>query len=168
MWTGISVATVIVLAAGAGAYYVRHHIPAEIIPDIRAGIAARNVTNPDARIHKFLEERYGSLKNPANRERVFKSFFNVNHIRAMQILVRHSPPDQRQANIQAMAHWVSHYRQTMSPKEKTKLGDYFQSALGKNALKRATAQYMKQDAAYRCANVPVITELMKTLSAIKQ
>ena len=39
LWTAISVVVLVVIVSVAGIYYVRRHIPAEIIPDIRAAIA---------------------------------------------------------------------------------------------------------------------------------
>lgn len=168
LWAGILVVALIAVVSVAGIYYIRRHIPAEIIPDIRAAIAARNVADPDARLHKYLEGLYGSLDNPANRERAFVAFFDANHIKAMQILVRHSPPNQRSANIQAMARWVSDYRQSLSPQEKSALGNYFASSAGQAALENATAQFMSQDAVYRCDTVPVITELMTTLNEVRK
>src|ERR1035438_2320480 len=126
LWTGISALVLVTVATIVGICYFRRHIPAEIIPDIRAAIAARNVPDPDARLKKYLTGLYGSLDDPTNRERVFEDFFNVKHIKAMQIHVNHSPPEQRLANIQAMSNWISDYRQNMSPEEKSTLGDYFQ------------------------------------------
>jgi len=160
------VAVLLVLAGMYGVHYYRRHIPAELIPDIRAAIAARGEPDPDARLHKFLEGVYGSLDDPANRERAFKGFFNANHIKAMQILVKHSPPTQRQANIEAMSRWVSSYRQNMTPQEQNDLGNYFKSGAGQNSLQAATALFMAQDAVYRASTVPVIMELMTTLQAV--
>jgi hypothetical protein len=167
VWAGISVAVLSTVAIIAGTHYFHRYIPAEIVPDIRAAIAARG-PDPDARIHQYLEGLYGSLDDPANRERTFEGFFNVNHIQAMQILVSHTPSKYRQADIQAMARWVSDYRQNMSAQEKRALGDYFQSGDGQSVLQSATAQFMTQDAEYRSATVPVITELMTTLNALKK
>ena len=168
LWTGISIVVLAAVVSLAGIYYVRRHIPAEIVPDIRAAIAARHETDPDARLHKYLEGLYGPLDDPANRQRAFVAFFDANHIKAMQILVRHSPPGQRSANIQAMARWVSDYRQNLSPSETSALGNYFATAAGQSALQNATAQFMSQDAVYRSATVPVITELMITLNAVRK
>jgi len=168
LWTGFLMIVLITAATIAGIHYLRRHIPAEIIPDIRAAIDARNLTDPDARLNKYLTGLYGSLDDPAHRERAFEDFFNPNHIKAMQIIVKHSPADQRLANIQAMARWIANYRQSMSPQEKSALGDYFQSSAGQTSLQDATAQFMSQDGIYRSATVPVITELMTTLNAVKR
>lgn len=166
LWAGGLAAALLVLTVVSGAYYFHRHIPAELIPDLRAAIAARGEHDPDARLHKYLEGVYGSLDDPANREKVLKGFFSADHIKAMQFLVKHSPPTQRQANIQAMSRWVSNYRQTMSPQEKSDLGAYFQSGDGRTSLQGATALFMAQDAVYRANTVPVITELMTTLHAV--
>lgn len=168
LWSGGAAAALLVLAISSGVYYYHRHIPAELIPDIRAAIAARNEPDPDARLRKYLAGLYGSLDDPANRERVFTNFFNPNHIKAMQLLVKHSPPNQRQANIQAMSRYISNYRQTMSPQEKSDLGGYFQSGAGRASLQAATALFMSQDAVYRANTVPVVTELMTTLRAVRQ
>jgi hypothetical protein len=168
VWSIGAMAALLVLATLSGAYYFHRHLPAELIPDIRAAIAARNEPDPDARLRKYLEGLYGSLDDPAHRERAFKDFFNPNHIKAMHILVKHSPPDQRQANIQATSRWVSSYRHSMSPQEKNDLGDYFQSGAGQTSLHAATALFMAQDAVYRANTVPVVTELMTTLHAVSK
>jgi hypothetical protein len=168
LWAGGALAALLVLATLAGLYYFHRHLPAELIPDIRAAIAARHESDPDARLRKYLEGLYGSLEDPANREKAFKDFFNPNHIKAMQLLVKHSPPDQRLANIQAASRWVSSYRQSMSSQEKSDLGDYFQSGAGRGSLQAATSLFMAQDAAYRANTVPVITELMTTLQAVRK
>lgn len=164
----VLVAAAGVLATVAGLHYLHKHIPAEIIPDIRAAIAARHIADPNARLARYLERLYGPLDKPANRERAFKDFFNANHIKAMQLIVKHAPPGQRRANIQAMAQWISNYQQTMSPDEKTALAAYFQSSAGQAALQAATAQFMQQDAVYRCETVPVITQLMSTLATVNK
>jgi hypothetical protein len=161
-------AAVTMVAVLAGLYYVRTHIPKEIIPDIRAAISARGVADPDARFKKYMESRYGSMDDPANREHAFEDFFNRNHIVAMQLIVKHSPPDQRRANIRATANWLSNYRQNMSPQEKADLANYFQSDEGRAALQGATAQFMNQDAEYRSSTTPVINQLMTILSGVKQ
>lgn len=164
---GLMVA-IVILAVAAGLYYVRRHIPKEIIPDIRSAIAARDVADPDARFRKYMENRYGSMDDPAHRERAFEDFFNRDHIIAMQLIVKHSPPDKRQANIRATANWLANYRQTMTPQEKTELASYFQSDQGRAALQGGTAQFMAQDAEYRSSTSPVINQLMTTLSGLKQ
>jgi len=168
VWIGVSVTVLATVAIIVEKHYSHRHLPTEIIPDIRAAIAAANVTDSDAQIKNYLEELYGSLDDPANRERAFKGFFNGSHIQAMQIILQYSPPDQRRANVQSMANWVASYRQNMSAQEKRSLGDYFQSGDGQSVLKSATAQFMGQDAEYRSATVPVITELMTTLNALKK
>ena len=164
---GVMVA-IVVLAIVAGAYYLRRHFPAEIMPDIRAAIAAKDVVGADNRFRTFLEGRYGSLDNPTNREHAFEGFFNPAHIRAMQIIVKHTPPDQKSANIQATANWIESYRQSLSPQEKADLGNYFQGDAGRAALQSANAQFMNQDPEYRSATSPVVIQLMTTLAEVKQ
>jgi hypothetical protein len=53
-----------------------------MMKDVRAGIAARHIADPDARLAKYLEGRYGSMGDPANRRKVFLDFFDVEHIKA--------------------------------------------------------------------------------------
>ncbi|MGA2246468.1 MAG: hypothetical protein ABSH48_15845 [Verrucomicrobiota bacterium] len=165
---GIAALAVAIVVLAAGVHYVRTQIPKEIIPDIRAAIGARGVADPDARFKKFLENRYGSMDEPANRERAFEGFFNRDHIKAMQLIVKHSPPGQRLANIRATANWLANYRQNMSPQEKGDLADYFQSDSGRAALQAATGQFLNQDAEYRSATTPVINQLMTILSGVKK
>ena len=134
----------------------------------RAAIGARGEQDADARFHKYLENRYGSLEDPVHREKAFEDFFNRNHIKTLQLIVQHSPPDQRQANIMATARWLAHYRQDMSAQEKADLANYFQSEAGQAALQGATAQFLSQDPEYRSATTPVINQLMTTLTGVKQ
>src|ERR1700744_1872910 len=97
-WIWGSILAVLFLLLGV-IHYVHRHIPAEIIPDLRAGIAARDVVGADQRFEKYMEARYGSMEKPTNREHAFEDFFKLSHIKAMRLLVRYSPPGQRQANI---------------------------------------------------------------------
>jgi succinate dehydrogenase flavin-adding protein (antitoxin of CptAB toxin-antitoxin module) len=165
---GLTLLLLAIITVVAGMHYIHTHIPKEIIPDIRAAISARGLTDPDARFKKYMESRYGSMDDPAHREHAFEDYFNRDHIKAMQLIVKHSPPDQRRANIRASANWLANYRQTMSPQEKADLADYFQSDQGREALQAATAQFMNQDAEYRSSTTPVINQLMTTLSTVKQ
>lgn len=164
---GIAVLLLGIITIAAAIHYIHTHIPKEIIPDLRAAISARGITDPDARFRKYMENRYGSMDIPAHRERAFEDFFNRDHIMAMQLIVKHSPPDQRRANIRATANWLANYRQTMTSQEKTDLDAYFQSSQGRAALQAGTAQFMAQDAEYRSATSPVINQLMTTLSGLK-
>jgi len=169
LWrAGIVVLVVGIITIVAGIHYVHTYIPKEILPDIRAAISARGVIDPDARFRKYMENRYGSMDDPAHRERAFEDFFNRDHIRAMQLIVTHSPPDQRRANIRATANWLASYRQTMTSQEKSDLSIYFHSDEGRAALQAGTAQFMAQDAEYRSSTSPVINQLMTTLSGLKQ
>ncbi len=146
----------------------RHYPPKEIMKDVRAGLAARNVREPKARIETFLEARYGPLTNAANRERAFLGFFDVDHINGLRFIVSHTPGDQKQANTQAMAEWIAQYRATMQPEERADLQRHLNSEAGRAMLQRATAQYQSQDVYFRAAQKQVITELMTTLAALRQ
>ena len=146
----------------------RHYAPKEVMKDVRAGLAARHIHDPQERIHVFLQARYGPLTEPANRERAFLDFFDVDHIKGLNFIVNHSPPEQKKANTQAMADWIAQYRKSMSPQEKSDLQARLDSAEGRAMLRRATAQYQSQDVYYRGNQQPVIAELMATLTALRR
>ena len=57
--------------------------------DVRAGLKARNIKEPQARVEAFLEARYGPLTEPANRQRAFLDFFNQDHIKGLNFIVSH-------------------------------------------------------------------------------
>jgi hypothetical protein len=82
-WIGFSMIVLCAVATIAGISYFRRQLPAEIITDIRAAIAARNLADPDARLNKYLTGLYGSLDDPTHRERAFEDFFNPSHFKAM-------------------------------------------------------------------------------------
>lgn len=142
--------------------------PVGIMRDIRAGLAARPIKDPDQRLAKYLEGRYGNLADPTNRQAVFVDFFNPERIKALQALVKHAPEDQRQANIDAMARWLANYRASLTPDERAALNAQFQTPEGRQQLGRATAQYNSQDVHYRGATAPVISELLRTLNEAEQ
>ena len=50
---------------------------------------AATATQP---VEKFLELRYGPLTDPANRQRAFLDFFNIGHIKGLQILAPAAVP----------------------------------------------------------------------------
>src|ERR1700744_4573188 len=97
---------VIVIIGIILAYQIHRRIPAGLILDVRAGTAARNIPDADLRFKKYLEGRYGSLDDRANQTKAFLDFFNVEHIKSMQFLVKHTPQDKRQATIDANARWL--------------------------------------------------------------
>ncbi len=160
------VAGVVLLALAVGlAAWFRPRIPDYALGDIRAGLAARRVSDPDQRLHTYLEARYGSLADPAVRERVFLDFFNLERIKALQWLVQ-QVPDQRQAeSIQAMARWVESYRNSLSAAERATLQKQFATEQGRAMLRQATAQYNSQDVEYRGQTAGVISQLLKTINA---
>jgi hypothetical protein len=138
-----------------------------ILEDIRAGIAARHVKDPDERLLKYLDQRYGSMAEPANRQAAFLDFFNVEHVKGLQLLVKHLPEDRRQASIDAMARWVATYRESLTSDERAELKARFQTAEGQAMLRRATAQYNSQDVRYRGSTAPVISQLLTTLREVQ-
>lgn len=146
---------------------VRRRIPPGMMQDIRAGLAARHIADPDARLAKYLEVRYGSMDDPANRRKVFLDFFNVEHIKALQLLVRHSPKEHRQESILAMSRWVENYRETLTAQERADLSREFSGDQGRAKLHQATAQYNSQGVEYRGQTAPVISQLLHTLNSVQ-
>jgi hypothetical protein len=167
LWTGV--VALVLVGAGAAAWFrtLRHYPPKAIMNDIRAGLAARHIQEPKARVEAFLEARYGPLTDPANRQRAFLDFFNVDHIKGLNFIVTHTPAKQKQANTQAMADWIAQYRATMSREERIALQARLGTFEGQAMLRQATAQYQSQDVYFRGAQKPVITELMTTLAALR-
>lgn len=93
--------------------------------------------------------------------------FNVDHVRGLQLMVKHSPPEHRQANIQAMARWAEDYRETLPDEEREFLKKRFQTPDGRAMLRQATAQYNSQDVHYRGTTAPVISQLLRTISRVQ-
>jgi hypothetical protein len=145
-----------------------HGPPPGLLLDARAGLPARAIKDPDARLRKYLDNRYGSMADSANRQQVFLDFFEPERIKVLQLLVQHSPEDQRQANIDAMARWVESYRAGLTGPERADLRAMFQTAEGQTILRRATAQYNAQDVRYRGSTAPVISQLLRTISEVEQ
>jgi len=143
----------------------KQYTPAEIMQDLRAGVAARNDPKP---VERFLELRYGPLTEATNRQKAFIDFFNVGHIQGMHLMVSRMPESKRQANINAMAQWIEGYRRSLSSEEKQDLSDYLRSDAGHATLQHATAQYLSHDVRYRSATAPVIAELMATLAEVQK
>jgi hypothetical protein len=162
----LAVGGLVLLAAGAVFWIRRFHryTPVEVMQDIRAGIRAQHAPRP---VERFLELRYGSLADPANRQKAFLDFFNVGHIEGLHILTSHMHGEQQQTNILAMAQWVADYRRSMTPEEKRTLNACLNTDAGQKIVRQAAAQYLRQDVHYRAATACVIEELMTTLSAVK-
>ncbi len=153
----------------AGTYVVHRirQLPPELMQDIRAGRAARKITDPDQRFEKFLEGRYGSQNNPTNQRNAFLGFFDPDHIKSMQLLVKHSPKDQRQANINAAAKWVQQYRENLTPAQHDDLAARLLSPEGHATMQQATAVYNSQDVHYRDQSQAVISQLLNTIASLK-
>lgn len=163
---GILVALLMV-AAAAGFFAVRKRLPPEFSKDIRAGLAARRIQDPDARFEKYLEGRYGPMSDPLNQQKAFLDYFNVEHIKALQLLVKHSPEAQRPQNIAAAARWVENYRESLTLEDRAALRAKLQTPAGVEMLRRATAQYNSQDVHYRGQTAPVISQLLKTIHSLQ-
>jgi hypothetical protein len=155
------------LAGTAVAIKLRRTIPPGMVNDIRAGLAARDIPDADERLTRYLELRHGPLTNADNREKVFMAFFDTDHIKALHLIVKHSPEAQRQANIAAMERWVEGYRNTLSAEEQAALKTRFQAPEGVAMLRKATAQYNSQDVRYRGMTAPVISQLLKTIADVQ-
>jgi hypothetical protein len=165
LWAG---AVVIVLVAIATVLWMRRFhqfTPLEAVQDLQAAAKARNSPKP---VDKYLEERYGSMAEPANRQKAFLDFFNIGHIEGLYIIVSHMPGGRKQASINAMADWVASYRRTMSADEKEALNSYLRSDAGRTVLQRAASEYLQKDVHFRAATAPVIQELMTTVSTVQR
>lgn len=167
-WRVAGIVLALLLVAGAiGFFTVRKRIPPEFSKDIRAGLAARHIQDPDERFHKFLEMRYGPMSDPANRQKAFLDYFNADHIKALQLMVKHSPEAQRPGSIAAAARWVEGYRNSLTQPERAALRAQLQSPEGVTMLRRATALYNSQDVHYRGQTAPVISQLLTTIGSLQ-
>ena len=157
------------LIGGGSALWVRtfhHYSPREFLKDVRAGLAARNIQQPKARVEAFLTARYGPLTESANRQHAFLDLFNVDHTKALDFIAGHSPASQKQADTQAMAEWIAQYRKTMSAEERAALRARINSKSGQSMLQQSTAHYMAQEESVRNAQKPVMMELTATLTSL--
>ncbi len=134
--------------------------------DLRAGMAARSIRDPDLRLARYLEGRYGDQSDPARRREVFLDFFRRERIEDLQRMVRLMPEERRQEGVEAMARWVQRYRDSLSEEERAVLGAYFRAPDGAAMLRQATSQYNAQDVRYRGATAPVISQLLRTLNDV--
>jgi hypothetical protein len=163
-----SVLGVALIAAGS-ALWVRtfhHYSPREFLKDVRAGLAARNIQQPKARVEAFLTARYGPLTDPANRQCAFLDLFNVEHTKALDLISGHGPANQQQADTQAMAEWIAQYRKSMSAEERSALRARVNSPSGQSMLQRSTAHFMAQEESVRNAQKPVMMEITATLTSL--
>ena len=166
IWIG---GLVLVLLGVGGYAYLKYRglPPRELLLDVNAGVAVRKVKDPDQRFAQYLSLRYGSLDDPANRQKAFLDFFNPEHIRALQFLVANSPKNQRLANIAASANWVAQYRESLTAAERAALNTRLNNEAGKHMLRQATSQYNAQDVYYRGQTAQVISQLLKTIHEVQ-
>ena len=168
-WRVAGITTLVFIVAGAVlVQHIRHRLPPGLMLDIRAGVAARDIPDADQRFEKYLEGRYGPMSDAANRQKAFLDFFNIEHIKALKLLVQHSPENLRQANINATAKWLQHYRESLNPAERADLAARLQSPEGRTMLQQATQQYNSQDVRYRGQTVAVISQLLTTISSLQK
>lgn len=159
-WTGLAG----MVLAGVVAWRAWHSPEAmRLRRDLRAGLAAREIRDPDQRLAKYLEGRYGDQSDPTRRREVFLDFFRTDRIEDLQRIVRMMPEERRQEGVDAMARWVEKYRASLADEERAALAAYFQAPEGSAMLRRATSQYNAQDVRYRGVTAPVISQLLKTL-----
>jgi len=166
-WIGGTLVALLALGAIGYKRVFHGYPPKELMHDIRAGVAARDIKDPNARFAKYLENRYGSLEDSANRQKAFLAFFDPEHIRALQFLATHAPESQRKANIQASADWVAQYRNNLTPAERASLASQLNSDTGRQMLRQATAQYNSQDIYYRGQTAAVISQLLTTIHEVQ-
>jgi hypothetical protein len=164
-WAGTIACGLVVILAGYWIWSFRTYTPKAVVQDLRAAFLARNAPRPAER---FLEVRYGPLTDPANRQRAFLDFFDLDHMNGLHRIVGHIPAARKNNVIGGMAQWIADYRNTMSPDEKANLRACLQSDAGRGILRQATAEYLRRDVQYRASTAPVIAELMATMAAIQQ
>ena len=165
---GAGIVAVALVGAGSALWTrtFNHYSPGELLKDVRAGLAARNIQQPQARVQAFLTARYGPLTEPANRQRAFLDLFNVDHTKALDFIAGRSPASQKQADTQAMAEWIAYYRKTMTAEERAALRTLINSQSGQSMLQRSTAHYMAQEESVRNAQKPVMMEITLTLTSL--
>lgn len=164
----IAASSFVLLAVLIWKHEFRHYVPRELLADVKAGLAAKDVPDADARIETYLKARFGPLDISANRESAFLAFFDVDHIKGLNLLVQHTPPRDKRVNTAAMARWIANYRKTMSPQERSELQAALDSDSGRAMLQQATSQFLSQDVYYRGDQQPVISELMATLAGLRK
>ena len=165
IWWSLGIFACLVLFAVLWVRHVYHYTPAEVIQDVKAGLAAKDAPQP---VERFLEVRYGPLTEPANRQRAFLDFFNIGHIKGLYFISSHEPEARRKEHTADMARWIANYRRQMTPEDKQALRARLGADGGKALVQAATAQYMSQDVRYRAIAAPVITELLATLTEVQK
>ena len=167
-WRFVGIAFLILLAAGVfGFHRLRQRLPPDLILDLRAGAPTVRLADADQRFQMYVENRYGPQSNPANREKAFLSFFDLDHIRSLRWLVKHTPQNMQQPNIDACARWIGQFRDSLSPEQRAGLAAQLQTPEGRRTLQQATAEYNSQDVQYRGQTTPVISQLLKTVASLE-
>jgi hypothetical protein len=164
----LSIGGGIVLAlvtSGAWSWKTRAPLLKEVALDLKAGARARGAED---QYKRFLELRYGSMTNPANRQKVFLGYFDTNHLEGMYRLVSFMNAGERKKNIAASAEWLAEYRENMTVPERDALMDWMRSPKGRANIQRASGIYRSREIGYRAATEPVIRELMTTLGELQQ
>jgi hypothetical protein len=167
-WRFAGVALLILLAAGAFEFRrLRQRLPPDLLLDLRAGSVGYRLPDADQRFQSYIEHRYGPQSDPANRKKAFLDFFNLDHIRSLRWLVKHTPQNMQQANIDACARWIGQFRDSLSPEQRADLAAQLQTPQGRLTLQQATAEYNSQDVQYRGQTTPVISQLLRTVASLQ-
>jgi len=159
---------VIVMAGLTWVLWVRQfheYTPVEALRDLQAASRVGAAPKP---VERFLELRYGSMAEAANRQKAFLDFFNIGHIKGLNMLVTRIHPADRQRHIEAMAQWVAGYRASLTPDEKSALGAYLRSDTGQGTIHQAAAEYIREDVHFRAATADVVRELLTTVAAAQK
>ena len=165
LWVAVAALACLSLMAVWWVHHFHRYTPAEVVADVRAGIAARHAAQP---VERFLELRYGPLTDSANRDRAFLDFFNLGHIQGLQFISSRLTTEQRKEHSAAMAQWIAQYRTNLTSEERQALRARLGADGGRAIVQAATAQYLSQDVHYRATSAPVITQLLTTLTEIQK
>lgn len=163
-WLTVSI---LLAALGLLAFWVspwRPRLSEGLKADLRAAFKLRHTPHP---ARQFLALRYGSLDDPANRQKAFLGFFDLERIEGMHRIVELMPADKRDQNIADMAGWIADFRNGLSTGDRAALGAYLNSPAGVQMIQRATSAYLQRSVEYRSATAPVIVELMSTIDSTK-
>jgi len=160
-------ASFVLAALGLVVFWVspwRPRLSEGIKADLRAAFKLRHTPHP---ARQFLALRYGSLEDPANRQKAFLGFFDLERIEGMHRIVERMPAEKRDQNIADMAGWIADFRNGLTAGDRAALGAYLNSPAGAQMIQRATSAYLQRSVEYRSATAPVIVELMSTIDSTK-
>ena len=169
-WLGGIVLLIAGLSILIWRHYFHQYTPLDAVKDLRAAsevVAAAEVGPVQNPVHRFMELRYGTMGEAANRERAFLDFFNPGHIEGFYLILGKEPQPWAKALVAETAQIVADYRQSMSSEEKAALTAYFKSDAGRTQVRIAMTYYESKDVRFRSVTSGVINELLTTLSAFQ-